>query len=136
MIDGHNRYAICTKYGIPFQTKEMVFNSKTHAEIWIIRTQKGRRNASTYVMVGLGLKLEDLLNQKGLENKVTKAHSFENLSKNEPLLKQNSAKASDNIENNWTKHNFVETRKEIANFANTSHDTVAKVRGNKKRYTC
>jgi hypothetical protein len=52
----------------------------TVAEIWIIRNQKGRRNASTYVMVGLGEKLKELLTQKGLEN-IKDVHSFDKLVK-------------------------------------------------------
>jgi len=63
----------------------------------MIRNQKGRRNLSTYVMVELGLKLEDFLKQKGLENNVTRAHSFDNLSENERLPLQNSAKVTDHI---------------------------------------
>ena len=43
----------------------------------MIRNQKGRRNVSTFVMVELGLKLDDLLKQKGLENNVT--NSFDKL---------------------------------------------------------
>jgi hypothetical protein len=79
----------------------------------------GRRNVSTYAMVGLGLKLEDLLKQKGLENKVT--NSFEKLVDEVTVLPQNSANAS-------AVNSPVDTRNEIANFANTSHDTVDKVK--------
>jgi hypothetical protein len=43
-------------------------------------------------MVGLGLKLEDLLKQKGLEKKVT--NSFEKLVDEVTVLPQNSANAS------------------------------------------
>jgi hypothetical protein len=73
----------------------------------------------TYAMVGLGLKLEDLLKQEGLENE--KLRSFENQVKKETEGLQNSA-------NHKTINNPVDTRKEIANFANTSHDTVMKVK--------
>jgi hypothetical protein len=79
-------------------------------------------------MVELGLKLEDFLKQKGLENNVTRAHSFDNLSENERLPLQNSAKVTDHIRELPPKNNQVDTRKEIANFANTSHDTVMKVK--------
>jgi hypothetical protein len=88
IIDGHNRYAICTKHGIPFLTEEINFDSRIDAEIWIIKNQKGRRNSSTYALVGLGLKLEELFKQKGLENKVT--NSFEKLVEKEKALPQKS----------------------------------------------
>jgi hypothetical protein len=85
----------------------------------MIRNQKGRRNVSTYDMVGLGLKLEDLLKQKGLENE--KLKSFANQVEKEKEGLQNSV-------NHATINNPVNTQKEIANFANTSHDTVTKVK--------
>jgi hypothetical protein len=119
IIDGHHRYAICTKHGLPFKTQEMQFDSRLDVEIWVIRNQKGRRNVSIYVMVGLGLKLEERLKQKGLENNIT--NSFEKLVDKEAEPSQNSAKS-------LTKNSPVDTREEIASFANTSHDTVSKVK--------
>ena len=46
LIDGHNRYEICTKHGIPFETVNMEFASREDALIWIISTQVSRRNLS------------------------------------------------------------------------------------------
>ena len=44
LIDGHNRYEICTKHDIPFNTVEKEFASREEALIWIITTQVSRRN--------------------------------------------------------------------------------------------
>lgn len=44
LIDGHNRYEICTKHGIKFDTVEMAFDSAAHARVWIRGNQTGRRN--------------------------------------------------------------------------------------------
>ena len=44
LIDGHNRYDICTKHGIPFTTVPREFNSRDDVLIWIISTQVSRRN--------------------------------------------------------------------------------------------
>ena len=44
LIDGHNRYAICTEHGIPFSTVEKEFASREDALIWIITNQVSRRN--------------------------------------------------------------------------------------------
>lgn len=44
IIDGHNRYAICKKNNISFETKEMKFENKQEAMIWAWTTQKARRN--------------------------------------------------------------------------------------------
>ncbi len=70
-------------------------------------------------MVELGLKLEDRLKLKGLENNVT--NSFDKLVDKEKVPLQNSAKPP-------ATNSQIDTRKEIADFANTSHDTVAKVK--------
>jgi hypothetical protein len=44
LIDGHNRYEICTKHDILFQTANKEFGSRDEALIWIISTQVARRN--------------------------------------------------------------------------------------------
>ena len=44
IIDGHNRYEICTKHDIPFNTVRKEFSSRDDALIWIISTQVSRRN--------------------------------------------------------------------------------------------
>ena len=44
LIDGHNRYEICTKNGIPFTTVSMEFISREGVVIWIISAQIARRN--------------------------------------------------------------------------------------------
>ena len=44
LVDGHNRYAICTKYDIPFNTVDKEFASREEAIIWIISTQVSRRS--------------------------------------------------------------------------------------------
>ena len=44
LIDGHNRYEICMKHDIPFNTVNKDFESRAEALIWIISTQVARRN--------------------------------------------------------------------------------------------
>jgi len=44
LIDGHNRYEICSKHGIEFNTISRDFASREEALIWIISTQVSRRN--------------------------------------------------------------------------------------------
>ena len=44
IIDGHNRYEICTRHGIPFYTKDMEFECREAAIAWICANQLGRRN--------------------------------------------------------------------------------------------
>lgn len=44
LVDGHNRYEICTKLRIPFHTKTLSFIDRRGARDWIIMNQLGRRN--------------------------------------------------------------------------------------------
>ena len=44
LVDGHNRYEICTKNGIPYNTVNKDFDSREEVLIWIISTQVSRRN--------------------------------------------------------------------------------------------
>lgn len=44
LIDGHNRYEICQKHGIPFQTMQKDFASRDDVMLWMIDTQFSRRN--------------------------------------------------------------------------------------------
>ena len=44
LIDGHNRYEICSRHDIPFETVEKEFDTREEALIWIISTQVSRRN--------------------------------------------------------------------------------------------
>ena len=44
LVDGHNRYAICTKHGLPFNTVQKEFASRDEALDWTDANQLGRRN--------------------------------------------------------------------------------------------
>lgn len=44
LIDGHNRYSICTAHSIPYKIVEMSFDSRNAVKVWIIANQLGRRS--------------------------------------------------------------------------------------------
>lgn len=44
IIDGHNRYEICLRHGVPFEILEMEFECKEAVIAWICANQLGRRN--------------------------------------------------------------------------------------------
>jgi len=69
MLDGHNRYDICTNAGIPLKPAlELSFPDRNAAMVWIIQNQFGRRNLQPYVVIKLRMKLAELLESKGIEN--------------------------------------------------------------------
>jgi len=44
LLDGHNRYEICTAHSLPFETVEIDLPDREAAITWIINNQLGRRN--------------------------------------------------------------------------------------------
>lgn len=107
LIDGHNRYEICMKYGLPFKTIDMEFDSREDAKLWMMQNQLARRNLHPYVRTSMALTLKRAIADKAKKNLITHTETgYQGL--------QNSAKA-------------VDTRKEIAKIAGVSHDTVTKV---------
>jgi len=65
IIDGHNRYAICQKHGLNYDTEEIDFDTEQDALVWIINNQLGRRNVTDYQKGELVLKKKDILLKKG-----------------------------------------------------------------------
>ena len=46
IVDGHNRYEICTRHNIAFSIKEKDFDCREAAIAWICANQLGRRNVT------------------------------------------------------------------------------------------
>lgn len=44
IVDGHNRYEICNRLHIPYAIREMPFENREQAIVWICSNQLGRRN--------------------------------------------------------------------------------------------
>ncbi|MEY4427973.1 MAG: hypothetical protein RLZZ182_662, partial [Pseudomonadota bacterium] len=62
LVDGHNRYAICTQHGIPFETKQHPhFRSMDDVHLWMINQHLGRRSVSDYQRGVLALRKKALL---------------------------------------------------------------------------
>jgi len=55
LVDGHHRHEICTRLGIPFETRPITFEDRTAARIWIRNNQMGRRNLHEFVRTELAL---------------------------------------------------------------------------------
>jgi hypothetical protein len=117
IIDGHNRFALCTKLGIPFRTEAREFESRNDVCIWMIQNQFARRNLDNWVKGSLSLRLEDYFKLKGLENKKLGGKLGADITNGNRDL-QKSAKAVEKID----------TREELAKIAGVSHDTIHKVK--------
>lgn len=61
IVDGHNRYSICYKHGIQFTTKEMQFQSRDAAKLYIIDNQLRRRNLPPAAIGDLKLEEKEIV---------------------------------------------------------------------------
>lgn len=113
IVDGHNRYRICTEHHILFKTVDKQFSSRDDAILWIIDNQRGRRNLSDGARAMLELRAEPILRAKAKERQ--REHGGTAPGK---TLPQNSAEVKGK----------GDTREAIAKRAGVSHDTVDKVK--------
>lgn len=62
LVDGHNRYGICTKHGIPFNTVQNTqFKSMDDVHLWMIEQHLGRRSLSDFQRGVLALRKKSIL---------------------------------------------------------------------------
>jgi len=108
LIDGHNRYAICSKHDIPFQTVQKEFGTLDDAKLWMWTHQDGRRSLTRFGRVEFALKIKDVIASQSKDRQGKR----NDLKKNNFV--QNSARSQ-------------RTRQQLAEFAGVSHDTVDRV---------
>ena len=109
IIDGHNRYAICRKHGIPFSIRKKNFSSRDDAMLWMLRNQLGRRNLNSYQRVELVLKFEPLV-KNAAEQRMLAGKAANPV----PTLAQGQTKGK--------------TRDHLSEAAGVSHGTFAKAK--------
>jgi N6-adenosine-specific RNA methylase IME4 len=65
LIDGHNRYEICTKHGLVFSIVEKEFADSGTAKLWMIDNQNGRRNLTDGWKFQLSQAKKEILLEQG-----------------------------------------------------------------------
>lgn len=71
IVDGHNRYRICTENNIPFKTISMNFTDRSEVIMWMLKNQLGRRNLNDFQRNELALKYQDVIAKKMKERQAT-----------------------------------------------------------------
>ena len=62
LVDGHNRYGICRKHGLPFQTVQNTrFQSLEDVQLWMIDQHLGRRSISEFQRGVLALRKREIV---------------------------------------------------------------------------
>lgn len=65
LVDGHNRYGICQKHGLPFQTVQNTrFKTIEDVHLWMIDQHLGRRSISDFLRGVLALRKKDIVDER------------------------------------------------------------------------
>lgn len=105
LVDGHNRYKICTENNIHYEITAHQFKDRNEVIMWIISNQLRRRNVSAFERSALALKLKPKLSQEAKERQGTRTDI-------KPNIVQKSAQCK--------------TSDKLAEIAGVSRDTIQK----------
>ena len=103
IVDGHNRYEICTKHNIEFKIITLAYDTKDEIITWMIDTQLGRRNLTDIDRIQIAEKYRPVIERKAKENQIESGGA---------VVQKSSSP--------------IKTREELAKIAKVSHDTYSK----------
>lgn len=115
IVDGHNRFEICQRHGIPFDTIERDFDTREDVIVWMIRNQLARRNVEKFVRAELVLRMTTVIDAIKAKAKANQT----------AVLKQGDS--SPVLPNLAKREDAVNTRAELAKLADVSNGTLSKV---------
>ena len=115
VIDGHHRYELCEKHGIPYKMAVFSFTDMLEAKQWALDTQKGRRNLDKWELGKIALKLRKDVEARARENMSLGGQAYRPSDADEEGLTTLSNLSS------------VNTRKELADAVGIGEVTMGKV---------
>jgi hypothetical protein len=78
LVDGHNRYRLCTKHGLPFQTVQNPrFKSLEDVHLWMIDQHLGRRSISDFQRGVLALRKREIVAERRARSAAAEAAAVE-----------------------------------------------------------
>ena len=111
LLDGHNRFELCQKHGLPYETHYISLPNRQSALEWICKNQLGRRNLTPFQKAEVALKFKPLLAGEAKERQLA------GLKKGDKFpVQENSPERG--------KH---EVREELASKAGVSSNTLGRV---------
>lgn len=114
LIDGHNRYEICTKHNIPFKTIQKDFKSRDEVLLWMIDNQKSRRNLTAFSWGMLQSKAIEILSKQAKAKQLS-------------TLKQNNNPRLCNVAQTESKPPKIDVKKELATRIGVGERTASKI---------
>ncbi|GAA6140273.1 plasmid replication/partition related protein [Hydrogenophaga sp. 5NK40-0174] len=126
LVDGHNRYAICQKHGLPFNTiQNSHFQSMEDVHLWMINQHLGRRSVSDYQRGVLALRKREIEAERRARAKVDRQPAEDGSS-----TPEDGAQAGDK-----PNEKALQTREDIARAARISANQVGLIEKIRKQAT-
>lgn len=125
LIDGHNRYAICTRHNIPFKTIEKQFVNRDEVLLWMIDNQKSRRNLTAFSRGILESKAIEILSKQAKE-KQSAAGGDKKSEEYKKTALCNIAQ-SDKLKNIQKSEPKIDVKKELATRIGVGERTASKI---------
>ena len=114
LVDGHNRYGICQKHGLPFQTVQNTrFQSMEDVHLWMIDQHLGRRSVSDFQRGVLALRKRAILAERRAQTIAATAF------RDEAAMSE-----ANDANNNVPEPNSLKSRTDIAKAARLSSSQV------------
>jgi hypothetical protein len=129
IVDGHNRYSICSKHKIPFKTEEIIREDESQVILWIIDHQLDRRNISLYSRGRLILRKKEFLSLEAKKRQEdTQFQTGDQDLQKSLTVPQNSGEVSEDRRDR-------ETDRKLARESGISHDTLSRIAKIEERAT-
>lgn len=72
LVDGHNRYEICEKYGLPFTVTETDFETRDAVKLWMMKNQLSRRNLNDFQRIEIVHAVKDAIRAEAKKRQGTR----------------------------------------------------------------
>lgn len=126
IVDGHNRYSICTKHNIPFKTLEKDFKSRDEAILYMIDNQKSRRNLTDYARGMLESKAMEILAKQARANQASAG--AKNLERYNAAKNNDTSSLCNVAQTSEAKEaSKIDTKKELASRIGVGERTASKI---------
>lgn len=125
IIDGHHRYAICTKYDISFNVVEKSeLETELDVKLWMINNQFSRRNLPTETKVALAYKFKEFEAEKAKERQLASLKQF---SEQEKVIEEDAV--SSLAQHYANGHNQHEEKDDLKSCRGKTLEVIAKKAG-------
>ena len=121
IVDGHNRYRICTAHNIPYRTETRDFKDRNEAMLWMFQNQLARRNLTDFQRIEMVRRFEQAVKARAKERQGTRTDLSDNPMEKFPQATPVPLKSAQR--NIVPKSAGSRSRDELAQMAGVGHST-------------